>query len=515
MTPRLKRWLAVTTLLMVAVGMLAVPAAWAGKKDNTLRVAFEKELETLDRYFNTAREGIVVARHVFDNLLWRDPRTMEYKGLLAKSWKWVDNVTLDLEIRQGVTFHNGAKLTADDVVYTLNWVSNPDNKVKQQRYVNWIKNVEKLGDYKVRIHLKKPFPAALEFLAMANPIYPKDYYAKVGPKGFGIKPIGTGPYKIVEVEPGKKIVFVRNKNYFKDSPKGQPHIEKIIWRTMPETNTKVAELITGGLDWIWLVPKDQAKKLAQMPNIKVITAETMRIGYIAMDAANRTGKEHGMKNPFADLRVRRAMNYAINKAAISKNLVGGQSRPIWSACFPTQFGCTEDVMKYPYNPEKAKKLLAEAGYPNGFSFDFYAYRDRPYAEAMVGDLAKVGIKARLTMMKYSALREKAAAGKVQAQFLTWGSYSINDVSAITSYFFEFESQDMARDPKVRDWLLEGDTSIDPAKRKAAYKKALQRIAEQAYWVPLFTWVSNNCFNKDLDFTPYPDAVPRFYMAKWK
>ena len=134
---------------------------------------------------------------------------------------------------------------------------------------------------------------------------------------------------------------------------------------------------------------------------------------------------------------------------------------------------------------------------------------------MVGNLADIGIKAKLMKMKYAALREKSRAGKAQMQFLTWGSYSINDVSAITSHFFEFEEDDLARDTQVRDWLMEADSSIDVAKRKALYSKALKRIADQAYWCPMFTYVSNNCFSKDLDFKPYPDAVPRFFQAKWK
>ena len=501
------------------IGMLAVVfvtgPAWAGKKNDTLNIAFTKELETLDRYFNTAREGIVFARHVYDNLLYRDPKTFEYKPLLAKSYKWIDNTTLEIVLRKGVKFHDGTEMTADDVAYTLNFAANPANKVKTQRYSNWIKKVVKEGPYKVKILLKAPFPAALEFLSGANPIYPKHYYEKVGPKKFGLKPIGTGPYKLAELEPGKKIVLVKNKDYFKESPKGQPSIGKIVWRTLPEKNTQVAELMTGGLDWIWMVPPDQAKKLATMPSIKVIAAETMRIGYLTMDAAGVTLK-HGMKDdPFKKLKVRQAVNYAINREAIAKNMVGGQSKPVYSACYPTQFGCTQDLIKYKYNPEKAKKLLAEAGYPHGFSTTLYGYRNRDFAAAIVGDLAAVGIRAKLVMLKYSALREKLRAGKVQFAFLTWGSYSINDVSAITSNFFEFQEDDLARDPVVRDLLLKGDTSIDPKVRKEAYKKALQRIAAQAYWAPLFTYVSYNCFTKDLDFTPYPDAVPRFFQARWK
>jgi len=513
MNRRIHRLTVVGLIALMALAFLSSPA-WAGKKDDTLNIATTKELENADRYFNTAREGIIFARHVYDNLLYRDPKTYEYKPLLAKSFNWVDDTTMAIELRQGVKFHNGAEMTADDVVYTLNFAANPDNKVKTQRYSNWIKEVVKEGPYKVKILLKEPFPAALEFLSGANPVYPKDYYAKVGPNGFGLAPIGTGPYKVTELEPGKKVVMVKNEEYFKDSPKGQPSIGKIVWRTLPEMNTQVAELMTGSLDWIWLVAPDQAERLAKMPNLTVIAAETMRIGFIMMDAADRTAGQEA-DNPFKKLAVRRAINHAINKDAISKSLVGGDSRSVSSACFPTQFGCTDDVMKYDYDPEKAKKLLAEAGYPDGFETILYGYRDRPYAEAMVGDLAAVGIKAKLMMMKYAALREKHRAGKVQLNFQTWGSYSINDVSAIVSYFFEFSDDDMARDPQVRDWLLAADTSIDPEKRKMLYKQAFQRIAEQAYWAPLFTYVSNNCFSKDLDFTPYPDAVPRFFQAKWK
>ena len=513
----MKKWLSTCSIAVFIGIMIAgflVDPVWAGKKDDTLYIALEKELENVDRYFNTAREGIVFARHVYDNLLWRDPETYEYKGLLAKTFAWEGDTALVIELRQGVKFHNGQEMTADDVVYTLNWVIDPQNGVLTRNYVDWMKDVEKLGPYKVRINLVKPFPAAFEFLSGANPIYPKDYYAKVGPKGFGLKPIGTGPYKCVELEPGKRYVLVKNEDYFKDSPKGTPAIGKIVWRTIPEVNTKVAELMTGGLDWIWLIPEDQAKKLAKVPNLKVIAAETMRIGFLQMDAANRSEEALGIDNPFKHLKVRQAVNHAIDREAISKNLVGGQSRVVNSACFPSQFGCTQEVVVYDYSPEKAKKLLAEAGYPDGFETTLYGYRDRPYAEAMVGYLREVGIKAKLEMMQYSALREKSSAGKVQLNFQTWGSYSINDVSASDSYWFKFQPIDMTRDPQVRDWLDEGDSTVDPEARKAVYKKALQRIAEQAYWVPLFTYVSNNCMNADLNFTPYPDAVPRFYRAKW-
>ncbi len=501
--------------LLLAFG-LAILLGWpawsqAGKKDNSLNIAWEKELETLDLYYNTAREGIIVSYLIYDTLFYRDPKTSEYLPALATGYRWISDTVLEVDIRKGVVFHDKKPMDAKDVVFTVNYVTNPENKVLVQQNVNWMEKAEEVDQYKVRIHLKKPFPAALEYLANYLPIYPKDYYTKVGSKGFGFSPVGTGPYRVEKLEPGKSIVFVKNEDYFQGSPKGKPSIAKITQRTIQEVNTKLAELITGGLDWIWQVPPDQVEKLAQVPNIQVVPAETMRIGFLFMDAAGRTGA-----NPFQKLEVRRALNHAIDRESMARKLVGGQSRVIHTACFPSQFGCTDqDAMRYDYNPEKAKQLLAQAGYPNGFEVDLYAYRERPYAEAVVGYLRAVGIKANLQFMQYAAMRDKWQAGKAALGYWTWGSYSINDCSAITGYWFKLTNDDSARDEKVKEWLEVADTTVDPQKRKEFYKKALERIAEQAYWVPLFSYVSNYAFHKDLQFTPYPDEVPRFFEARWK
>ncbi len=504
------QYLLVGVLLTLFLLLTALQPVWAAKSDNTLNIAWTKELENLDRYYNTAREGMIVSRHIYDDLVYRDPESWEYKPLLAKSWKWVNDTTLEFELREDVVFHNGEKFDADDVVYTFNFVSNPDNKVLVLRNVSWIKNAEKLGPYKVQVNLKEPFPAALEYLAGNLPIYPNEYYAKVGPEEFGLKPVGTGPYKITEVEQGKRIVFEKNENYYSGSPKGMPAIDKIVQRTIPEITTLVAELMTGGLDWIYLVPTDQAEQLEKVPNLQVVRAETMRIGFLQMDAVGRTGD-----TPFKNLQVRQAVSHAIDREAIAKNLVGGQSRVVHAACYPSQFGCIDDVAKYEFDPAKAKKLLAEAGYPDGFEVDFYGYRDRPYGEAITGFLRDVGIKANMKWLKYSALRDATKADQVALVMNTWGSYGVNDISNITGQHFRMEYNDFARDQEVTDWLNKGDVSIDTELRKDVYAKALKKIADQAYWVPLFTWVSNYVFSEDLDFTPHPDAVPRFFLSKWK
>jgi peptide/nickel transport system substrate-binding protein len=491
--------------------VLATLPAEAGKSDDTLNIALNKAIENYDQYFNTAREGIVFARQVWDNLLDRDPRSGEYKPLLAKSYRWVDPLTLDFELREGIVFHNGAKFDADDVVYTLNFVSDPANKVLTQENVSWIKSVEKTGPYAVRIHLKAPFPAALEYLAGPLTIYPHEYYARVGPQGMSRQPIGTGPYKVVAAEPGKSFTLVKNTAYFKDSPKGQPQIGKIVERTIPEVPTQVAELLTGQMDWLWQVPADQAEKLRQMPNLTVKSAETMRIGYIGFDAAGRAGD-----TPMKNRKVREAIAHAVDRAAMVKNLVRGDSHVVDTACFRTQFGCTDEgVRHYDYDPALARKLLAEAGYPDGFDIDIYAYRERPWVEAIIGYLRAVGIRAKLAYLEYAALRDKNWAGTTPLVYMTWGSNSVNDASAILGNFFKGSPDDFARDDELKKWIETGDTSVDPEVRKANYKKALQRIADEVYWVPMFSYVANYAFTSDLDFTPDTDEVPRFYSARWK
>lgn len=497
-------------LLAAAMAVGSASSAVAQKAEDTMRIAFDRELETLDNYFNSAREGIIVSRLVWDGLLYRNPETNEYEGNLATDWEFVDATTMDFTLREGVSFHNGEPFDADDVVYTLNWVANEDNGVTTQRNVNWIESAEKLGPYKVRMTLRQPFPAALEYLSGPVVMYPNEYYAEVGPQGMGVKPIGTGPYRVTGVEPGQRFEFEINENYHEGSPKGKPSIGKLVMRTIQDPNTRLAELMSGGLDWIWRVPTDQAERLVTRNDFTVVNQSTMRVGYLYFDAIGRAGE-----GPLQDLRVRRAIAHAIDREAIVQALLKGASVVVHSACFPSQFGCEQDVMRYDYDPGKAKALLAEAGYPDGFEISFSAYRERPYAEALISYLNAVGIETDFGFYKYAAMREKIHASEEPMAFMTWGSYSVNDASAITSHFFKHLADDYARDDEVKRWLDIADTSIDPQERKTNYSKALKKIAEEAYWLPLWSYNVWYALSKDIDFTPTPDEIPRFFTAKWK
>jgi peptide/nickel transport system substrate-binding protein len=505
---RLARCVPVWCALVAA--LIGAPAH-AAKKDDTVRFAYDQAPESVDPYFNNVRIGVIIGAHVWDTLIYRDPNSNEYKGLLAKSWKQVDERTLEFELREGIQFHNGEPFDADSVVYTLNFVSNPENKATTQQNVNWIEKAEKLGKYRVRLVTKKVFPAAIEYLAGPLPIHPAKYYQEVGPKGMNAKPVGTGPYKVAQYTPGKSITLERNAAYFAASPKGQPKIGKVEIRFIPDRQTQMAEALAGGVDFIMHVPKDQAEQVKVVPNLQVVSGETMRIVFMQLNTLDGTPAPQ-----LKDARVRKAILHAIDREAIVKNIVGAGARVLHTICFPTQFGCTDEgVARYPYDPALARKLLAEAGFPNGFETELLAYRERQQSEAMINYLAAVGIKAKLSFHQYAAMRDAIRANKAQLTHQTWGSFSVNDVSASTPVYFAFEADDITRDAEVRDLLNKGNTTVDPAARKNAYKRALSLIAERAHAVPLWSLPVFYVATKDLNFKAYPDEMVRFWEMSWK
>src|SRR5205814_1841654 len=236
----MKRRHLIAAIAALASITFAAPAA-ADKASDTLRIVWRDAIPNIDPYYNQLRVGLIVAHHYLDTLVYRDPEDFKIKPQLAKSWKLVDDTTLELELRDDVKFHNGDKFGADDVVYTLNTVSSPEGKVIVPSNYNWIAKTEKTGEHSVRISFKKPFPAALEFLALVTPIWPKQYRTQVGPEGYAKAAVGTGPYKVAKVDGVAQIDLVRNENYF-DGPKGKPKMSKIVIRAVPDAATEMTEL---------------------------------------------------------------------------------------------------------------------------------------------------------------------------------------------------------------------------------------------------------------------------------
>jgi peptide/nickel transport system substrate-binding protein len=272
----------------------------------------------------------------------------------------------------------------------------------------------------------------------------------------------------------------------------------------------MAEVMSGGEDFIMHVPKDQAEKLKSVPHLQVESGNTMRIVFLQMNTRDGTPAPE-----LKDIRVRKAIAHAIDRQAILKNIVGG-GEILNSICTPSQVGCTsEGITAYNYDPALAKKLLAEAGFPNGFSVDIMAYRERQQTEAMINYLQAVGIKAKLSFMQYAAMRDLARSNKTALTHQTWGSNLVNDLSASTPVYFGGGNDDVSRDPKVIELLNKGDNAVELKDRQAFYKQALTIISDQAYALPLWSLPVYYVASKDVKFKPYHDELVRFWEMSWK
>ncbi|WP_426959035.1 ABC transporter substrate-binding protein [Muricoccus radiodurans] len=490
---------------------LAAPDAGAGPADNTLRWASDSEPANIIPYQNTVREGVVMGYLIWDAPTYRDPATGEYRPHLAESVRAIDDTTIELRIREGIVAHNGEVVDAQDVADTVNIMLDPANRIVNFQRITWLSGAEVVDSRTVRLKMREPYGPWQEYLTNVV-IMPSDYLKRVGLEGMAREPVGTGPYRVTELAPGRQTTLQRFDRYF-GGAKGQPAIDRLIFRRIPEANTRMAELLTGGLDWIWRVQPDQARNLRSRRNLTITSGETVRIVYMSMDAGGRTGREN---NPMTDLRVRRAISHAIDRPGIVRNLVGEGSSVLHTPCHPEQFGCTQEgITRYEYDPARARALLAEAGYPNGFDVSIQAYRDRPWVEAVIGQLRAVGIRARLDWVQADTFSSDVRDGKVRLNLGAWGSTSLYDVAAITSYFFSDTPNDMARDPEVAALLRRGDRSLDADTRREAYTAAIRRVTDQAYWLPLWTFPLTYAFNAQLEFQPSADEVPRFFLARWR
>ena len=507
---RSKVWLRHALPAMCMMLAMVVPAS-AEKATDTLRITWRDAIPDVDPYYNSQRTGMVVAFQAFDCLVYRDPTTMEMKPALATSWQQVDPTTIEFTLRQGVKFQNGDLMTADDVVYTFNSITK-DKRVAIPAYYASYAGAEKIDDYKVRLKLTGISPAVMEYIAMVTPILPKAYREKLGPDGFSKAPIGTGPYKITKVDGTTWIEMERYDGYYADSPKGRPAIRYIKIHEVPDATTEMTELLGNRADWIWGYNADQFANIKKVPTLEALRFGIMRVVFTTIDAAGRSGAD----NPLTKQKVRQAVISAIDRETMAKQLIQGDSQVIDTPCYPSQFGCdVSAAVKYPYDPAKAKQLLAEAGYPNGFDTELISYNPPQINAALQNYLKAVGINVRIQQLQIGAAIQKAENGEAPLYSGSWGSNSVNDVSAFMPYFLGGGLDDYARDPDVIALLNKAGSVNDPELRRHAYSEAIRLATERVDFVPLFSQVRYVAFSKQLTFQGFPDDLPRFYLSSWK
>ena len=485
--------------------------AGAGAKDDTLVVAFGTPLTTVDRLYSIQREGLILSQLTDDGLFFVDPDSLEFVPLAATSHEWVSDTQLEVTLRDDVVFHDGSELTADDVVYTFEWVINEKSETSRGPVIrSWLDSVEKLNSHKVRFNLKMPYPMALRDMAISIPLRKEGTYN--AREGEADEPLlnGIGPYRVTEFRAGRTIVLERFEDYYDASPKARAGIRNMVFRVIPDEGTQQAELLSGGVNLMMDVPPDVADNVSHLRGVERLEGNDIRIGYITLDAAST-----GPDAPFANRKVRQAINHAINREDITRYLVRGSAEVIDFACHPIQFGCNGDGPRYPYDPDKARQLLAEAGYPDGFSFNLWAYREKIIAEAIVHDLKAVGLNVNLRFVQLNVFSRIRNNKDMQAFFASYGSGGTADASASTGvHFMANSARNYSGDDDLAATVLAAEQTNDREERKRLYRKALNRIAEEAYWVPMFSYSQNFLMTSGLEFPVPKDGVPRLWQASW-
>jgi len=502
--------------LTVACGLAFGTGAHAAK--DRVVVAFGSNIATLDPHMHSSRLAHIADYHLYDTLLYRSPKDNYKPGPgLATSWKSLNPTTWELKLRQGVKFHNGEPFNAEAVKFTIDRVLDPATKSVTRGNFTWIKEVKVVDENTVQLITAKPFPAAPEFLTLAYIVPPK-YLKSIGNDEFSRKPVGTGPYKYVEWKKAEHLIVEANPDYWKDSPKGMPKINTIIFRTIPETTTQIAELLSGGVDIIRNVPPDQIGVIKDSAGARISATKILRVNSLMLDSAGRAST-----TPLTNQKVREAIAYAINVDEMLKTILSGYAERTATGVNPLHFGFDPSIKPYPFDPERAKKLLAEAGYPNGFEILFSTYSGSitsvdQMADAITGYLAKVGIKAKRRHIEDVGLWTKMGQeGKMEGiQYYSWGSNSIFDADAIL-YALNYSKEPLSytKDPALDQLLDEGRTSIDPKQRQEAYAKAQKLMHEKAYWIPINVQYTIEGVNKKLNYEAGSDEMMRVYGASWK
>jgi len=473
----------------------------AAAPDKKIVIAIAMEPTTIEPTLMVGGGDRTALENWGEYLIYKAPNG-DLKPGLASSWKMSpDGKEIDFTLRKGVTFHNGDPLTSKDVAFSFDreLKKNPQGPSR----LKFIERLEVIDDYRLKLHFKTPDVTFIPNRAEV-PIASKNYYDRVGEDKFVKAPVGTGPYKVVRYEPGQYIDIERFDGYWGE----KPSVKSARFVFVSEDTTRVAKLKAGEVDFISAVPYPMVKELETSSSHKVIKfAVNHPTPSIAF--ANRNPK-----TPWYDRRVRLAMAYAIDCDAIIKNLLNGIPNR-WAFLAPYELGYDPSLKPYPYDPKKARELLAEAGYPKGFDFSLYyplGHRlpmIREMAEAIAAYFETVGIKTKLVGEEQAAYRarQRAAQGPkaAEAVFVNWGTGgragSVDPSQSLYVYFTKEGGYSVYYNPEVEKIIEEAKTTADEAKRGELIKKGVKIVHEDVASIPVFNNVIVYGMKKNIDFKP--------------
>jgi peptide/nickel transport system substrate-binding protein len=496
-TPFLSR--TIIGALLGAVSLLALTdSADAQKAKDTGRIALHQPIRLVDALHNPNPESNLLDRVVMDALLSYDTVNRKIAGQLADSWKQVDDKTIELTLRQGVKWHDGQPVTIDDVMYTFNYVMDPKvNFLFKDSRFGWIDKVEKVNDRTVRVIANEVIATGLTRLTSTPPILPQHVHGKLENKAeFGRKPVGTGPYKVASLD-SNMVVLEKNPDYKWGGNEPVGKIGRFEVTSIPDAQTQIAKLMVGELDLVFHLDFEQAKNLQANPNVVLTSAPSISFSYIHFDVADRSGIK-----VFKDKRVREALLMAIDRNGMRKAFLPKEfadKPPQEAMCHSWHIGCVSTLKAPAYNPAAAKKLLAEAGLADGFDVELLTWgQSRPIAEAVAGDLRKIGVRATVDAGTVNVFQKKRGEGKGQIVVTLWDNGGGQpDVDNTAQFLFADSSRNYAGDPELIKWTEEGQQTLDLKKREDIYRKLFDKVIREHYAMPLVELPAILVHNKDL------------------
>ncbi len=435
------------------------------------------------------RQASTTAWQLYDSLVWlNDENAIE--PALAERWDISDDGTeYTFYLRQDVTFHNGEPFNADAVVFS--WERAKDAGFEYSDQWQEADSVEKIDDYTVKITTPEPNALFFSILADAWAIIPPGYFEEVGQAGFDEAPMGTGPYKFVEWVKGDHITFEANLDYWRGAPK----IQTVSFRPIPESATRVAAIQTGEVDIVTRLSSEEAQSLLGAPNVTVIKYPVTRVYYVAFN--NMTT---GVGQPTEDARVRQAMNYAVDVDAIIDALFDGFAEPATGYVATGELGYGA-VEPFGYDPDKARALLAEAGYPDGFSMDMacpagaYTHFEE-VCEAVVGYLGDVGIEVSLEIMESGQYWDLEAAKELPPLFGdSWSALGGEAFRRLTGALMGADAAYSSwSDEEIINQLNVIKSTVDREERKKLYEELQVYMQENPPFIYLYEPVAFEAIN---------------------
>lgn len=477
-------------------GLLALLLSTGAAPAQTVTLAQGVDPESLDPATDTLITSVSVMMNIYDSLVWRDGDGNLIPGL-AESWEFPSETQMVLQLREGVTFHNGEPFDADDVVFSYNRLFDKENPSPLLRSLQgFVDSVDKIDDFTIRVNMPAPRATVVPTLIRV-PILPSETFAEIGAQAFGVNPVGTGPFKFVRWDANQQIVLARNDDYWR----GRPDVGEFIVRIIPEDFARFASLKNGEVDIITNLTSERVQEIDGDPNLKWGGVHSARNMFVGMQTK---------EPPFDDLRVRQAMNYAVDVDALIEVLMGGHAFSNASVCTQTLFGAVE-VEPFGYDPEKARMLLAEAGYPDGFETTMIGpvgryTKDKEMQEAIAGMLSEVGVTVTHVQPEWAQFIQQWLAEEYPMYYIGTGN-QVLDCDQHLGYRIDGARYNRYYNSAEIDALIVQEISeFDVEKRKAILADIQHRLRDDTPWIFLFDLEDLYGMTARVDWSPRSDEM---------